>query len=307
MARLGRGFPNQQRARVVTVLPAGATQALAGSSALTTTATGDVTVAHSLAASSALTTADTAALTAAYTLAGSSALTTADTAALGANFAVAGLSALTTGMVAAVAVAHTLAGSSALTTGMAADLTVTAGVPGVAVALTGASSLFTGASATTMAVNNALVGLSNLRTSSGPADMTVHFTFQVEGTSRLVSGAVGDVGVTYGLVGTAGLHTGALGTVTPDPVFTFTPPIAYDVPSIVSRSWRTQKSLFKYYGAYPRGRSVVKVGGHYVTMDYPLQDLLVGVEGRDYFLGGHVYVVTKSVSQALIADGYVTV
>lgn len=266
MARLGRGFPNLQRARAVTVFPVGGAQALAGTSALTTGTSADLTVAHDLA----------------------------------------GLSALVTGLSAAITVAHTLAGSSALTFGSAADLTVTVPSGPAPVALAGTSALSTGASATTMAVNNALVGVSNLRTSSGYADMTVHFTFQLEGTARLVSGAIGNVGVNYALAGTSILRTGATATATPDPTFTFVPPLVFDSAPVTEKTFGVERRLFRYYGGNPRGLSVVKVAGHYTTIDGPYQELLVGTDGIDYFLGGHNYQIPKAVALALQADGYTT-
>lgn len=53
------------------------------------------------------------------------------------------------------------------------------------------------------------------------------------------------------------------------------------------------------------GVSVVKVDGVYTEMRVPwLGDLTDGVEGVDYFLGGHVYTVTGDVADALEADGF---
>lgn len=63
--------------------------------------------------------------------------------------------------------------------------------------------------------------------------------------------------------------------------------------------------LFRHYGMRPQGLSVVKVGGHFTTVDLPAQEALVGKEGVDWFQGGHIYTVTAVVAAALTADGYV--
>ncbi len=56
------------------------------------------------------------------------------------------------------------------------------------------------------------------------------------------------------------------------------------------------------------GISVVKVNDEYQNLPTPTADELIaagGVEGRDYFLGGHRYRVTDEIQAALEAAGYV--
>lgn len=86
----------------------------------------------------------------------------------------------------------------------------------------------------------------------------------------------------------------------------FTPPLSYDMLSVLPETHGVQRQLFRYYAGNPRGLSVVKVAGHYTTVDTPYADILVGKDGTDWFLGGHVYTVTQAVADALAADGYGT-
>ena len=68
-----------------------------------------------------------------------------------------------------------------------------------------------------------------------------------------------------------------------------------------------QGSSDHFFGRYsiPVGQSVVKVNGHYTTMPYPwIGDLAGLVDGTDYFLGGHIYVISQSVADALTTDGF---
>lgn len=52
------------------------------------------------------------------------------------------------------------------------------------------------------------------------------------------------------------------------------------------------------------GVSVVLRSGHYVELPGPTGDDLIGVEGTDWFLGGHVYYVSDAVGALLLADGF---
>jgi len=63
--------------------------------------------------------------------------------------------------------------------------------------------------------------------------------------------------------------------------------------------------LWRFY-TLPVGLSVIKVNGHYVSRLNPNEEELyaAGVEGTDYFLGGHRYRITTEVGNALVADGY---
>jgi hypothetical protein len=88
----------------------------------------------------------------------------------------------------------------------------------------------------------------------------------------------------------------------------FTCPTIADVPRVLPESRGPGMLLMRHYRNLSRGRSVLKVAGHYTTVDVPTTDQLVaaGQEGTGYFLGGHVYSVTDTVATALAADGYST-
>jgi hypothetical protein len=85
-------------------------------------------------------------------------------------------------------------------------------------------------------------------------------------------------------------------------VATFSPPLAYDVPRVLPETRGVPYRLMRHFSNLPRGRSVVRVGSTYQTVDNPAEPL--GTEGVDFFLGGHVYVVTDTVGLALVAAGY---
>lgn len=86
---------------------------------------------------------------------------------------------------------------------------------------------------------------------------------------------------------------------------TFTPPVAYLVPSILPETHGVQRRLWRYYGPWPQGRSVVFVSGHYTIVDNPSADLLtLDGEGSVWFLGGHIYTVSDDVASRLVDDGF---
>lgn len=86
----------------------------------------------------------------------------------------------------------------------------------------------------------------------------------------------------------------------------FEPPTIEDVPRYLPDSTPVQKRLMRYYSRLPRGRSVLKVAGHYVTVDNPTtaDQIAAGREGHEWFLGGHVYIIDDDIGTALEADGY---
>jgi hypothetical protein len=89
----------------------------------------------------------------------------------------------------------------------------------------------------------------------------------------------------------------------------FSPPVVFDLPSILPETRGIQWRSWRHYGGNPVGVSVVKVNGVYTTIRTPTTTQLEAAgnrEGIDFFLGGHVYTVTDAVSTALIADGYST-
>lgn len=89
----------------------------------------------------------------------------------------------------------------------------------------------------------------------------------------------------------------------------FEPPTVEDVPRILPDTRGPQYLLMRHYSNLPRGRSVLKVAGHYVLVDTPSTDQLVaaGREGYEWFLGGHIYVIDDAVGTALEADGYTVI
>lgn len=85
----------------------------------------------------------------------------------------------------------------------------------------------------------------------------------------------------------------------------FTPPIVLENPPVLPETRGIERRLFRYLGAQPVGQSVVKVNGVFTVVPTPDQLLLEGlVDGVDYFLGGHEYVVTGALATALAAAGY---
>jgi hypothetical protein len=70
------------------------------------------------------------------------------------------------------------------------------------------------------------------------------------------------------------------------------------------QEWKTSRRLFGHYRPLPRGRSVLKLGGVYRTVDTPTQlELDAATEA---YLGGHIYTVSQAVADALAAAGYTT-
>jgi hypothetical protein len=86
----------------------------------------------------------------------------------------------------------------------------------------------------------------------------------------------------------------------------FSPPVLNDSPRVLSGTGGVERRLFRYFGPNPRGLAVVKVSGHYTTVDDPYQGILIGADGTDWFLGGHIYTVSAAVAAGLAADGYTT-
>lgn len=82
----------------------------------------------------------------------------------------------------------------------------------------------------------------------------------------------------------------------------FIPPVAYDNPPVLPETKGVERRLFRHYGPYRRGRSVLKLNGVYVTMDNPSQlDLKAATE---VYLGGRVYEITAAKADELTAAGY---
>lgn len=90
---------------------------------------------------------------------------------------------------------------------------------------------------------------------------------------------------------------------------TFVPPVVYDNPPIYVAPDRYRsvpkagQLLRRYYGGQPRGRSVLRIGGAYRTVDVPSQaDIDAATE---VYLGGHIHEVDQATADRLTAAGYV--
>lgn len=97
---------------------------------------------------------------------------------------------------------------------------------------------------------------------------------------------------------------------TPEPgLYRFEPPTVYDVPPDVSDWEAMQQGVIEALRQFqrralrlPRGRSVLKIGGIYTTLDVPTQTQIDA--STEYYAGGHIYFVTATVAQALTDAGY---
>lgn len=85
----------------------------------------------------------------------------------------------------------------------------------------------------------------------------------------------------------------------------FSPPSSNRNPTVLPETRGPARRLFRHYDPRPAGLSVVGPYPTYTTVETPDQLLLTGLrEGVDYFLGGHLYVVSDAVAAALQASGY---
>ncbi len=94
----------------------------------------------------------------------------------------------------------------------------------------------------------------------------------------------------------------------------FAPPVVYDNPTSYPPGTearqpvpvdRSTNRMFSHYNrtvGRARGRSVLRVGGVYSTVDTP--DTNQVAAATEYYAGGHVYEVTSEVASALTAAGY---
>lgn len=76
-----------------------------------------------------------------------------------------------------------------------------------------------------------------------------------------------------------------------------------DNPPVLPETRGIERRLFRHYGPWPRGRSVIKVAGVYRTVDNP--DQLTLASATEVYLGGHEYVISDATADALQAAGYV--
>ncbi len=82
----------------------------------------------------------------------------------------------------------------------------------------------------------------------------------------------------------------------------FSPPTVDDVPRVLPESRGPGVLLMRHYRLLARGRTVIKLGGTYRTVDNPEQFTLDAA--TEVYLGGHIYTVTQAVADALTAAGY---
>lgn len=83
---------------------------------------------------------------------------------------------------------------------------------------------------------------------------------------------------------------------------TFIPPTVEDCPYVNAETPPLSARLFRHYEAIPRGRTVIKIAGVYLTVDTPDQATLA--LATEVYLGGHEYPVSDAVAAALTAAGY---
>lgn len=84
------------------------------------------------------------------------------------------------------------------------------------------------------------------------------------------------------------------------PTADLTPPVpAVPEPGVDPRAMR----LLRHYKSRACGRSVLKIGGVYQTIDTPTQEQINSA--TEVYLGGHVYTVSDATAAALTAAGYV--
>jgi hypothetical protein len=60
--------------------------------------------------------------------------------------------------------------------------------------------------------------------------------------------------------------------------------------------------LFSHFGGQARGRTVLREGGVYSTVDSPSADRVAAAS--EVYMGGHAYEVTAAQAAALTAAGY---
>lgn len=159
--------------------------------------------------------------------------------------------------------------------------------------------------------------LSGSTAGTASATGTLRYTAGLSGVAAGVSTVDGMLAGQVPLSGVAaGVSevTGDLTVAAPlDATYLFMPPTAFTGPQISNEpssrpvgqsmaDWLTARRLFRHYGAREVGQSVLKVGGEYITVEYPSQDLIA--LATEVYLGGHQYVVSGTVAAALIAAGF---
>lgn len=75
-----------------------------------------------------------------------------------------------------------------------------------------------------------------------------------------------------------------------------------DVPRVLPSTRGVARAHMRHYSPLLRGHSVLKENGVYVTVDTP--DQIRCNAAQEVYLGGHIYVVSQAVADALTAAGY---
>ena len=83
---------------------------------------------------------------------------------------------------------------------------------------------------------------------------------------------------------------------------TFTPPIALTNPPVLPDTRGVAYRLFRHYGPWPVGRTVLRIDGVYATYDTP--DQLTVASATEVYMGGHVYEISAATATALTNAGY---
>lgn len=81
----------------------------------------------------------------------------------------------------------------------------------------------------------------------------------------------------------------------------FEPPAVDDLPAVLPSTRGPARHLFRHY-SWSRGRSVLRVGGVYQTVDTPTSEQIA--VASEVYLGGHIYTVDDATAAALDAAGY---
>lgn len=86
--------------------------------------------------------------------------------------------------------------------------------------------------------------------------------------------------------------------------YLFEPPVALDnPPTLPNPRPRYINAFAKWQGGQRRGRTVLKTGSSYLTVDSPTIDQCNSADAT--YLGGHIYTVTQTEANALSAHGYI--
>lgn len=201
--------------------------------------------------------------------------------------------AVVTRTIALVPSAFTLSATGATTSGGSAAIgriMVTSG--------TGSAGLSDGTAAITIVVVYQVTA-TGTGTTSGSAAMKTLVAITATGTGTTSGSGAITVQSNYALTSVGEtISSGSAQIVIADAIFEFTPP-THEEQILTSVA-----PLF--YFRLTWAASIVRVNGTFTTVRAPHVDMLLaaGKEGTDYFIGGHIYQIPRSVANELIAAGY---